>query len=196
MNPVYSDISTRLADVSGRSAASSERIKLGRELLEEEMARGDRVASASGMMTELTRDYEVNRDVYKELLKRRENAQVAMSMDTEKRGLTFRVLEPAAIPLQPSGGLRLMHVAGIGLFLAVIAPLLFVFGMLKVDNRVRSPAQVEQLAGLPVLGSIPMQNTPRRREDSKRKLGIACMLILAVPLAYGLALSARWILAQ
>ena len=196
MNPVYSDISTRLADVSGRSAASSERIKLGRELLEEEMARGDRVASASGMMTELTRDYEVNRDVYKELLKRRENAQVAMSMDTEKRGLTFRVLEPAAIPLQPSGGLRLMHVAGIGLFLAVIAPLLFVFGVLKVDNRVRSPAQVEQLAGLPVLGTIPMQNTPRRREDSKRKLGIACMLILAVPLAYGLALSARWILAQ
>ena len=94
------------------------------------------------------------------------------------------------------GNPRWRRNAIIGLFLAVIAPLLFVFGMLKVDNRVRSPAQVEQLAGLPVLGTIPMQNTPRRREDSKRKLGIACMLILAVPLAYGLALSARWILAQ
>lgn len=196
MNPVYGDISSRLADVSGRSAASNERIRLGRELLEEEMARSERVASASGTMTELTRDYEVNRDVYKELLKRRENAQVALSMDTEKRGLTFRVLEPAAIPLQPSGGLRLVHVAGIGLFLAVIAPLLFVFGMLKMDNRVRSPAQVEQLAGLPVLGTIPMQHTQRRREESKRKLGIACMLILVVPLAYGLALTARWIFAQ
>jgi hypothetical protein len=71
-----------------------------------------------------------------------------------------------------------------------------VFGLLKMDNRVRSPAQVEQLAGLPVLGTIPMQSTQHRREESKRKLGIACMLILVVPLAYGLALSARWILAQ
>jgi uncharacterized protein involved in exopolysaccharide biosynthesis len=196
LNPVYGEISSRLADVSGRSAASNERIRIGRELLDEEMARSDRVASASSVMAELTRDYEVNRDVYKELLKRRENAQVALSMDTEKRGLTFRVLEPAAIPLQPSGGLRLVHVAGIGLFLAVIAPLLFVFAMLKVDNRVRSPAQVEQLAGLPVLGTIPMQHTQRWREDARRKLGIACVLILVVPLAYGLALTARWIFAQ
>jgi hypothetical protein len=135
------------------------------------MARGDRVASASGTMTELTRDYEVNRDVYKELLKRRENAQVAMSMDSEKRGLTFRVLEPAAIPLQPSGGLRLMHVAGIGLFLAVIAPLLFVFGMLKVDNRVRSPAQVEQLAGTAGAGHDPDAEHPasaRRHQAQAR----------------------------
>ena len=196
MNPVYSDISSRLADVSGRSAASSERIKLGRELLEEEMARGDRVASASGTMTELTRDYEVNRDVYKELLKRRENAQ---RRDEHGHGearpdlpRTGAGRDSAAAQWRAAPDARGRHRPVPG----VIAPLLFVFGMLKVDNRVRSPAQVEQLAGLPVLGTIPMQNTPRRREDSRRKLGIACMLILAVPLAYGLALSARWILAQ
>ncbi|MBF6024316.1 XrtA system polysaccharide chain length determinant [Lysobacter niastensis] len=196
LNPAYGELSTRVADARGRGAASASRIALGQQLLQEEMARSDRVAEASGEMSDLTRDYEVNRDVYKDLLKRRENAQVAMDMDTSKKGLTFRVLEPAAIPLQPSGGLRLVHVAGIGLFLAVIAPLLFLLGMLRMDNRVRSPAQVEQLAGLPVLGTIPMQNTQSRRAESRHKLRLACLLVLVVPVAYGLALSARWILAQ
>ncbi len=101
------------------------------------------------------------------------NARVSLNLDAELRGLSFRIQEPAAMPLRPSG-LRLMHVAGAGLALAVVAPVLLLLGLLKVDPRVRSPAQIERQAGLPVLGTIPTFMTrPRPRRCAMQRMAVA-----------------------
>lgn len=194
LNPLYSELKSRLNDARSRSAASASRVALGQGLLGEEQARTQRIVGAEGALAELTRNYQVNHDLYEDLLKRRENARVTMNLDIAQRGLSLRVQEPAAIPVQPDAGLRLMHVAIAGLILAAAAPLLVLFGWLRLDPRVRSPAQIEQLAGLPVLGAIPMQPTGRRREQERRRFGIAWALALAVPIGYGLVLSAKWVL--
>ena len=160
-NPLYAELKSKQAEVRRRSAAMASRIATGEGLLSGELARSGRIAASESTLSELSRDYEVNRDLYQDLLKRRENARVSMNLDAEQRGLSFRIQEPAVMPLRPSG-LRLLHVAGAGLALAGVVPLLFLFGVLKLDPRVRMVRQIEREAGLPVLGTVPHLLTRRR----------------------------------
>jgi polysaccharide chain length determinant protein (PEP-CTERM system associated) len=188
INPLYSELRSKLSDARSRSAAVTSRIATAEGLLDQEMQRNRRIAASESSLAELTRDYEVNRDLYQDLLKRRENARVSMNLDAEQRGLSFRIQEPADMPLRPTG-LRLMHVAGAGLGAAFCAPLVLLFGVVKLDPRVRSPLQIEREAALPLLGTMPMYVTPRRRRLMLRRLALASCLFLLVPAAYGLVLA-------
>ena len=60
------------------------------------------------------------------------------SLDSEQRCLSFRIQEPASMPLRPVG-LRLLHAAGAGLGAAFIVPVVLLMGVVKLDPRVRSP---------------------------------------------------------
>jgi polysaccharide chain length determinant protein (PEP-CTERM system associated) len=189
-NPLYGELKSKLAESRRQGAAANARAATAQTLLNGELERSRRIASSESTLAELTRDYEVNRDLYQDLLKRRENARVSMNLDAERRGLSFRVQEPAAMPLRPSG-LRLMHVAGAGLAGAFVAPLVLLLGFIKLDPRVRSPLQIEREAGLPVLGSIPMYRTGAKRKAAFRRYALAASLFLLVPIAYGSVLALK-----
>ncbi len=189
-NPLYSELRSKLAEARQRGAATASRIGAGESLLAQELDRSRRIAASEGRLAELTRDYEVNRDLYQDLLKRRENARVSMNLDDEKQGLSFRIQEPASVPLRPSG-LRLLHVAGAGLVVAILVPLALLLGILKFDSRVRTPSQIQRDAGLPVLGTVPAFMSQRRRSQSRRQIALASLLFLIVPAVYGLALAMK-----
>lgn len=194
-NPLYAELKSKLAQAQRRTAATASRIATAEGMLGNELARSSGIASSESALAELTRDYEVNRDLYQDLLKRRENARVSMNLDAERRGLSFRIQEPAALPLRPAG-LRLLYVAIAGLVLAVAVPLLLLFGLIRFDPRVRAPAQVERLAGLPVLGAIPRYPTRAARARSFRRLALASSLFMTVPVVYGATLALRWLQTQ
>jgi polysaccharide chain length determinant protein (PEP-CTERM system associated) len=192
MNPLYGELRSKLSAARSRSASVSSRIATAEGLLEQELVRNQRIAASESNLAELTRDYEVNRDLYQDLLKRRENARVSMNLDAEQRGLSFRIQEPAAMPLRPTG-LRLMHVAGAGLGAAFFTPLVLLLGVVKLDPRVRSPLQIERDAALPVLGTMPMYVTPNKRRQMLRRFALASFLVLLVPAVYGLALALKMV---
>ncbi len=191
-NPLYTELRSKLAAAQRRTAATSSRIATAEGMLDGELARSSRIAASESALAELTRDYEVNRDLYQDLLKRRENARVSMNLDAERRGLSFRIQEPAALPLRPAG-LRLLYVAVAGLLLALLVPLLLLLGVVKLDPRVRAPRQVETLAGLPMLGVIPRFPTRAARARNLRRLSLAATLFLSVPVAYGAVWAIKWL---
>lgn len=191
-NPLYGELKSKLAQAQRRTAATASRIATAEGMLANELARSSGIASSESALAELTRDYEVNRDLYQDLLKRRENARVSMNLDAERRGLSFRIQEPAALPLRPAG-LRLLYVAIAGLVLAVAVPLLLLFGLVRFDPRVRTPAQIEKLAGLPVLGAIPRYPTRAARARTFRRMALAASLFMTVPVVYGATLALRWL---
>ncbi|PTR33818.1 polysaccharide chain length determinant protein (PEP-CTERM system associated) [Luteibacter sp. OK325] len=165
MNPVYQQMRVQLSAVRGDAAASAARVSASEGMLQSELERSKRIASSENVIAELTRDYNVNRDVYQDLLKRRENARVSMNLDAEQRGLTFLVQNPAVMPLVPSG-LRFMHFGLAGLALSLAIPFSLLFAVARFDPRVRSVGQLERATGFPVLASIPFYPTPRdRRRD-------------------------------
>ncbi|MDF4003489.1 hypothetical protein P3W33_08820 [Luteibacter sp. PPL552] len=170
LNPVYQQMRLQLAAVRGDAAASAARVSASEAMLQAELERSKRIANSENVTAELTRDYNVNRDVYQDLLKRRENARVSMNLDAEQRGLTFLVQNPAVMPLVPSG-LRFMHFGLAGLLLSVAVPFGLVFAVARFDPRVRSAHQVQQALGFAVLATVPFYPTPRdRRRDHAQNM--------------------------
>lgn len=180
-NPLYQELRSDLASLRGESAGLAARISGNEALLKAELARGRRVADAEADLAELTRDYEVHRDIYQDLLRRRENARVSMNLDAENRGLTFRVQEPAALPLRPSG-MRLLHFAFAGLLLGVLLPVGLLGAYLFYDPRVRSSVALTSQQALPVLVSIPDFRTlaDRRTENLRWMMGAGAVLMVFV----------------
>jgi polysaccharide chain length determinant protein (PEP-CTERM system associated) len=192
MNPIYGQIRGLLAEVRPQSAAAATRMSLGQQMLQRELDRGRRIINSEATLAALTRDHEVNRELYHDLLRRRENARVSMNLDAKSSDLNFHVQEPASEPLRPSG-LRLMHFAGAGLLLAIATPLLLLSLLVKKDPRVRSPLQIERDLSLPVLGSIPVHLTRERQAGAKRQLTKATLLFLTVPIIYGVILLLKFV---
>lgn len=180
----------RLTEARSRSMGSASRIAAGNSLLSQELARLNRVAALGSELANLTRNFEVNRNLYQDLLERRENARLSMNLDAQRGGLNFRVQEPAAVPLQ-SNGMSLTQIAMGGLALALAAPLLLLVSWIRFDPRVRMPSQIEQLAGLPVLGSIPSRPAGRAHARNRQRVLLAAALMLSVPIAYALVLTLR-----
>lgn len=183
MNPLYQQLRTQLAALRGDTAATAARMGASEAMLQSELERSKRIANSENVTSELTRDYNVNRDVYQDLLKRRENARVSMNLDAEQRGLTFLIQNPALMPLTPKG-LRFMHfgLAGIGLSLAIPFGLLFV--ATRFDPRVRSVGQLERATGMTVLATIPFYPTPRDRRHEHVSNTLLVLIVAGVAATY------------
>jgi len=182
-NPLYQDLKSKLNEASRNSSATSSRLSATEQMLNTELERSKRIADSEAELSELTRDYEVNRDIYQDLLKRRENARVSMDLDQTQQGLTFRIQEPAALPIRPSG-LRLLHFAIAGLLLGVLTPFGLLFGYARLDPRARSAAQIEQFAGVPVLATVPAYRTPADRRRNALHRAMALVIVVGVLLIY------------
>ncbi|GHD65423.1 chain-length determining protein [Luteimonas padinae] len=189
-NPLYQELRSQLAQARRESAATRSRLQVAQSLLDDELDRSRRIAASEGALAELTRDYEVNREIYQDLLRRRENARVSMGLDQENRGLTLRVQDPATMPLRPSG-LRFMHIAAAGLLVAVAIPLALVFAVARFDPRIRSPHLLVKHSGLPLLTTVPAYPTPRERRREYASMALAVAMVASVVLVYGLTYAYR-----
>jgi len=187
LNPLYGQLRAQLAEVRRQGAAAASRVATAQALLEQEMERNRRIIGSEPTVAALTRAKDVNKEMYEDLLKRRENARVSMRLDADGRSLGFQIQEPASLPLLPSG-LRLMHFAMTGLVLATLVPLLLLSLLVKHDPRVRTPLQIEREAGLPVLASIPIHFTHAQQVQASKRLKLGSALFIAVPLVYALVL--------
>ena len=139
-------------------------------------------------LSELLRRYEATRDVYQDLLKRRENARVSMDLDLERRGLTLRVQEAAELPVTASG-LRLMHQVMIALVLALLVPLAYLFVIIRLDPRVRTVAQLDR--HVPVLAMIPYGAPPSQDFRDRNHFVFAIAMVVSVAAVYAIVFMAR-----
>ena len=184
-NPLYQELRSKLAEVRRNAAATASRMNASETLLQQELDRSRRIADSENVLSELTRDYEVNRDIYQDLLKRRENARVSMNLDADHRGLTFNVQEPAERPLRPSG-LRFLHFGLAGIGAGIALPLLLLFGLARLDPRVRSAGQLERLVGVPVLATVPLYVTAAERRSARVRTALLILMVLGVAAAYAI----------
>ncbi len=181
-NPLYQDLRSKLADIRREIASNQARLDASQRMLATELERSKRIDASADDLAALTRDYDVNKDVYQDLLKRRENARVSMNLDKDHRGLTISVQDPASVPLRPSG-LRMLHFAIAGLGLGIAIPLGLLFCLVRFDPRARSARQLERI-GIPVLASVPVYATASDRRRQVWRVRIAVLISVAVLGAY------------
>lgn len=175
LSPVYQQLRQQLTDARTHISTLEARKRELESMLNDELGRGRRVHTGEMVLAELTRDYEVNRDIYRDLLRRRENARVSMSLDEGQQGLTLRIYEPAFLPLKPSG-LRFLHFMILGIFLAVVLPVGYLVARVQLDPRVRYAEQLSNRLGYRVLASVPLVYLPSENEQARDAIKTTLMV--------------------
>lgn len=176
-NPMYQQLRRELSQVQVQIDTLQSRIAQARRALQGEQDRGKRVQGSAARFAELTRDYQVNREIYQDLLRRRENARVSMNLDRENQGLTFKVQEPARLPVSPSG-MRLWHFILGGFVLGLAIPFGLIYALLQFDPRIRVNGLVTARTGLPVLAAVPHLWRPAEVALTRRELRVLAMVVV------------------
>lgn len=177
ISPVYQELRAQAAQSKATAESLRSRLAQTRSLLQSELGRADQSTKVERELAELSRDYEINKQIYEDLVKRRENARVSMVLGKEKQGVLYRIQEPANFPVLPSG-LRFMHWAALGLILGAIMPFLYLFTFIKLDPRIRTASGVTDDLDLPLLTVVPHMSLPgEQRGWVNGKLAIFAVVV-------------------
>jgi uncharacterized protein involved in exopolysaccharide biosynthesis len=128
----------------------------------------------------ITRDYETTREMFRSLLAKRGEADIAAELEQRQKGERFRVIEQARLPERPAGPNR-TRLLIVGLVLALGAAGVAVVLAEQVDTSYRRADEVRATAGVPVLSTIPHIVTEADRAHAMRQRRMA-MAAVAVGL--------------
>jgi polysaccharide chain length determinant protein (PEP-CTERM system associated) len=110
-------------------------------------------------LAELTRDYEQSRTYYESLLAKRNQSQLAGSLEKQQQGQQFRILDSPSLPAAPYYPDRFKFSLA-GLLLGAVAGGLAGYARELLDDHIHSTAQVESLCPAPILAAIPHATEP------------------------------------
>ncbi|MCG8668495.1 MAG: hypothetical protein MI867_03710 [Pseudomonadales bacterium] len=183
VNPLYERLRSDLAAARTNVSTLERRLRLTKALLDEEYERLKRIAEQEAQLAELTRDYTVTREIYEDMLDRKEKARLSMTLDIEGQGVTYKIQEPAVFPLNPTG-LRFLHFVLIGPILGVLFPVGLVVAYVMLDPRIRFVDKLEQEIDIPVLGVVPHIHTKLSQRVLKGDVLLLATLLIVVFAAY------------
>jgi polysaccharide chain length determinant protein (PEP-CTERM system associated) len=181
-NPMYQQLKRDLSQTQITIDTLQARVAEARQQLNGVLERGKRIHGGETTLSELTRDYQVTRDIYQDLLRRRENARVSMNMDKENQGLTFRIQDPATLPTEPSG-LLFWHWLVIGMLLGIVGPMAVLYGLIQMDTRIREPRVLEARLTPPMLVTVPHLWSPGEIGVLHRDVATLSMVVMGVTAA-------------
>jgi polysaccharide chain length determinant protein (PEP-CTERM system associated) len=132
----------------------------------------------------IQRDYENQKSLYDSLLKRKLEADIAVSMEKKQKGEQFRVIDPAKVPAYPvDPDLRKIFMMVLALGLGLGGGLAYFVEMM--DTSYRSPDEIQKELKLPILVSIPFRHTEqeiraRKRNEVLKAAGVAVGFAVSV----------------
>ncbi len=186
-NPVYEQIRVRIAQKEAEIANLESRLGRAEAQLARLEDQGRIMPEIEAELKRLTRDYEVIKRNYDELLARREAARIAEEVDTRTDRVSFRVVEPATAPLLPASPPRLLMLASLPLLAGAAG-----VGVVVLRGLVRDPfdsvRKLQRTYPLRVLGAVsevvtPRERARRRREDLVFAAATGLLFVLVASLA-------------
>ena len=168
-NPVYVRLRDNLSKAQTRVDMLKVRLADTKQEFAAEEAQGKRIQGSDATLAELTRDYNVYHGIYQSLVRRREEARISMNLNLKKEGPTFRIQNPATLPLEPTGPRFIQFMLG-GISLGIALPLGLLYAGLQLRPRVRVPEVFGAQTKLPVLATVPHAWTPVALVSVRREL--------------------------
>lgn len=137
----------------------------------------------------ISRDYEVLKTKYDELLQDREEMRLRGQVESERSSFNFEVIDPPTTPRAPAAPNRPILLIGV-LILGVGAGVGAAFALSQVRSTFATGAKLERSLGLPLVGTISLTLTDAGRALARKRmklfaagcasLGGMCVLLLAV----------------
>jgi len=183
-NPVYQQLTIAIAEADATVSS------LGARVAEYQRRYGE-LRNASNMIpqveqeyTQLMRDYDVYRQNYDALLKRRESVTMSGEVESKTDTVDFRVIDPPFVPSQPAWPnrpllLSLVTLGGLGAGVAVA------FLLSQLRRTVADRRALRELTGLPLLGAVSRVETDETRRRKRKGLLTYLAALGSLIAAYG-----------
>ena len=183
-NPVYQQLTIAIAEADATVSS------LGARVAEYER-RYAQLRNASNMIpeveqdyTQLTRDYDVYRQNYDALLKRRESVTMSGEVESKTDTVDFRVIDPPFVPSKPAWPNRPLFLSLVTLG-GLAAGVAVAFLLSQLRQTVTDRRTLRELTGLPLLGAVSRVETTESLRRKRKGLLTYVAALGGLIAAYG-----------
>lgn len=183
-NPVYQQLTLSIAEADATVSSLAARVAEYQRRYADLRSASNMIPQVEQEFTQLTRDYDVYRQNYDALLKRRESVTMSGEVESKTDTVDFRVIDPPFVPSQPAWPNRplLISLVTLGGLAAGVA-VAFLLSQLRrtvTDRRV-----LRELTGLPLLGAVSRVETDESRRRKRKGLLTYLAAVGSLIAAYG-----------
>jgi succinoglycan biosynthesis transport protein ExoP len=166
------EITRREQAIAGlKSRVNDYRARLNQEPLREQQ------------LADRTRGYDQSKANYDELLKKKNQSEMATSMERLQQGERFRIVDPPGLPMKPVFPNRL-NFCGVGLGAGLVLGVVVAGGFERMDDRLYSEKEIADLIPVAAISEIPPILNPSDERNHKRRMwlgwGMAALVFATI----------------
>lgn len=164
-NPVYQQLKIALAESEANVASLRAKAAEYQSRYNALQASARLIPQVEAELTQLNRDYDINKKNYESLVARRESATISGEMEASAGGIDFRLIDPPRVSPQPVAPNRLLLLP-LTLLIALAAGVVVSFVASQMRPVFMDARSVREVTGLPLLGSVSLvvDEASKRRE--------------------------------
>ncbi len=172
----------QLNELDAQTASINEENKRLKETIEKLQADIEQMPVKEQELVKIQRDYANVKANYEKLLGAREDAGIQSSLVRSEKASQFRIVEPAELPVQPAGPMRLVIVLG-ALVLSLLCWIAIPSAQFVINTAYKLAGDLERDLGVTVLGVIPAIATPHAvllTRKAQRRAAFGSIITFAV----------------
>jgi len=187
-NPVFQEMKLNVINLENDIAAINVRVENYQQKVTNLKSKINLIPEIEAKLTALNRGYQITKQKYEEMLRRRESALLAEKADLSVDDIQFKVIDPPRAKPKPVGPNRvvlntLVLLVGLGTGIS------FAFILSQFNAVILTPFQLSQISGYPVLGSVSLNgNAGFTRKNKLKSILFACLLVILILMYGGLIL--------
>ncbi len=194
-NPYYQQLSLSLAEAEAQAASLRARVNEYNARYSTLKQQANMVPQVETDLVQLTRDYEVNKANYDQLLTRRGSAQMSEDMEAKADVIDFKVIDPPYVPPTPSFPNRPLLLSAV-LLLALAGGAGAAFLISQVRPVVVDRSGIADVTEYPVLGSVTMVWNHEQLKSRRKKLMVWMASLGSLVSAYVILLGISFLIAR
>lgn len=178
-SPMLQQLNVALSAAEAKVASMNARVEEYASRVNRLKTMNNAIPELEAQLSQLNRDYQINKEQYEKLLGRREAAKLSGDLTATTEMMTFRVVDPPMVPMTPTGPdrVRLFSLLFAGALLAGIAAA-FLANMIRPTFLTQH--SLRESTGLPVLGTVSMQWTATEKQRQAKGMyafGLSSVLL-------------------
>ena len=194
-NPVYQQLTIAIAEADATVSSLGARIAEYQRRYAELRNASNMIPQVEQEYTQLTRDYDVYRQNYDALLKRRESVTMSGEVESKTDTVDFRVIDPPFVPSQPAWPNRPLFLSLVTLG-GLVAGVAVAFLLSQLRRTVTDRRVLRELTGLPLLGAVSRVETPESRRRKRKGLLTYLAALGSLIAAYGAVMVLQLVLSR
>ena len=154
INPIYQQLKERLSRTKTDIELGTTKVTELKRMIEKNQTNLDSRPKEQEELTRLTRGRDVYQNMYDTFMAKLENARLSKALEEAEKGESFRVMDPAILPVNPIKPNRVKLIL-LGFLMAIGAAIGGPIGLDMLNPAFRDVKAVEDAFGVRVIGVVP-----------------------------------------